>query len=213
MERKIAHLLVLTGVTISALVALTPLTSYADASKHGYDCDPKNPSTLVNADGDGVADFATNGCAATTSNPQEVSVKILDYITLDTASGTTINVASNFTGTGDISATVTSAKDYTILLSAEEPRLIKTDNEVMGIPSRDFATDAKMNAWGIKKYNTDGTKAENYSAVTYQPTVFYEGTASDDAQTTEFEMGVVVTEATEAGTYQTDLTVTAAVKE
>jgi len=198
MERKIAKLLALTGVAVSAAAALTPLTSYAAIDQHGYNCDPSKATTT------GVADLTTGGCAGATTGAKKVAVNVESNISIDAVSGTTINMAPHILGTGEITATVTSTHPYTISLSSVQPNLVKTDNNALNIPAKsDFTKDD--NAWGIKK-----SGASNYSALTATPTVYYTGAAPASAATTKFEVGVAVNEETAPGTYQTDVTVTAA---
>jgi len=206
MERKIAKFLACTGVVIGAAVALTPLTSYAIVNEHGYNCDPTNPSTLTNSDGWGIANLTTGGCAAQNSGAKKVAVNVESKISLDAVSGATINTTPHILGTGNISATVSSSHPYTISLSASETSLVKTDNPALSIPTKSGFTKDD-DAWGIKK-----SGASSYSAITTTPEVYYTHDSSATAQATQFEVGVAVTEETAPGTYQTDVTVTAATK-
>lgn len=149
MERKIAKLLAFTGVAISAAMALTPLTSYAIVNQHGYNCDPSNPSTLTNADGWGIGNDTTGGCASQTSGAKPVTLNVESQISLDAVSGTIINVTPHVLGTGEISATVSSSHPYTISLSSGQPNLTNTTNGALNIPAKSSFTKDD-NAWGIK---------------------------------------------------------------
>lgn len=196
MERKIAKLLALTGVAVSAAVALTPLTSYAVASS----CDLSKATTT------GVEDLTTGGCAGAVTGAKKVAVNVESSLSIDASSGTTINMTPHVLGTGAISATVTSTHPYTISLSSTQPNLIKTDNNNLNIPAKSSFTKDD-NGWGIKKNGE-----ESYTALTNAPTVYYTGAepAYPTGKETKFEVGVAVNEQTTPGTYQTDVTVTAA---
>ncbi len=207
MERKIAKLLAFTGVAISAAMALTPLTSYAIVNQHGYNCDPSNPSTLTNADGWGIGNDTTGGCASQTSGAKPVTLNVESQISLDAVSGTIINVTPHVLGTGEISATVSSSHPYTISLSSGQPNLTNTINGALNIPAKSSFTKDD-NAWGIKKQD-----ASDYSAITTAPVVYYTSTTPASSATSKFEVGVAVNEQTAPGTYQTDVIVTAAIKQ
>ena len=104
MEAKVKKLLVVSGVIASAAVALVPMTSYASYKE-------------------------LTATPPSTAGSTKVSVNINDYISLDAASaGDTILVSSNEVGTGKISASVSSTRDYTISLKAKtNPSLVNTD--------------------------------------------------------------------------------------
>lgn len=212
MERKIAKLLVFSGVVVSAAVALTPLTSYAIVNQHGYNCDKTNPSSQTISDPDnptanktlGVMDDTTGGCASLNTGAKKVAVTINSSISIDSASGTTINMTPHVLGTGNISATVTSTHPYTISLSSSQPNLTNTTNGALNIPARSSFTKDD-NGWGIKK-----SGESDYTALTGIATEYYRSTTpATDAQT-DFEVGVAVNEDTAPGTYQTDVKITAA---
>lgn len=198
MERKIAKLLALTGVAVSAAVALTPLTSYAAVNQHGYNCDKTKATTT------GTANLITGGCAGATTGAKQVSLTVESSLSIDASSGTTINMAPHVLGTGAISATVTSTHPYTISLSSSQPNLTKTDNGALNIPAKSSFTKDD-NGWGIKK-----SGESDYTALTGTPTVYYTSDAPAAGVKTDFEVGVAVNERTAPGTYQTDVTVTAA---
>ncbi len=200
MERKIAKLLALTGVAVSAAVALTPLTTYAVVNQHGYNCDPSKATNT------GVANLTTGGCAGQTTAAKDVAINVESNISIDAVSGTRIEILPHVLGTGEISAKVTSTHPYTISLSSPQPNLTKTDNGALNIPASDNFTKDD-NGWGIKKYNQS-----TYSKLTATPTVYYDSANPASAVTTKFEVGVAVNERTQPGTYQTDVTVTAATK-
>ena len=75
------------------------------------------------------------------------------------------------------------------------------------IPSRSEIAPGKT-AWGIKKYGEN-----TYTAITQTPQVFFTGGPHDTTTTTEFEIGVSVSDRLPQGTYATDVTITAAIKE
>lgn len=195
MERKIRNLLVATGVILSSAVALLPLTSYAVTGPgyaHGYECnDEQEGNECAREDGDLL-----------------VRVVIDPTIAIDMASGgDTIQAYPNMVNTGKISAEVRSASPYTISLSADEPYLTNTDDDSYNILPR--AVETGKNAWGVKKDGED-----TYTAISTVPQVFYSSdSAADDGQLTEFEVGVSISPTLPQGTYQTDVTITAAVKE
>ena len=198
MERKIAKLLALTGVAVSAAVALTPLTSYATVNQHGYNCDKTKATTT------GIANLTTGGCAGATTGAKKVAITVESSISIDASSGTTINMTPHVLGEGAISATVTSTHPYTISLSSSQPNLTKTDNGALNIPAKSSFTKDD-NGWGIKKSGED-----NYTALTGVPTVYYTSNLPATSAKTDFAVGVAVNEKTAPGTYQTDVTVTAA---
>lgn len=210
MERKIAKLLAITGVAVSAAVALTPLTSYAAVNQHGYNCDPTNPSNKTISDADapggtlGVADSTTGGCASLTTGAKKVTLNVESNISIDAASGVTINMTPHVLGTGNISATVTSTHPYTISLSSSSPNLTNTANGALNIPAKSTFTKDD-NGWGVKKVGED-----SYTAMTGIPTVYYTSNEPATSAITNFEVGVAVNESTTPGVYQTDVTVTAA---
>lgn len=198
MEGKIQKLLVAGSLLMGAAVALIPLTSYAtdgpyptDGDKYapGYECDKQG--TCANGEGSTV-----------------VYINVDDILSLDAASGgDVIRVVPDMASTGTFSAQVRSAKAYTISLSADNPYLVNQADDIYVIPSR-TTVGVGNTAWGIKKYNAD-----EYSAITTTPEVFFEGGPHDESTVTEFEIGVSVTSNVPQGTYVTDVTVTAAVKE
>lgn len=192
MERKIKQALFLTGAFVSAAVAFMPLTTYA------VDPDCKTGEILK----DGVCVPYANGGTA-------VEVKIEDLLSLDAAgSDTVIPAYPNFLRTGNFPVTVRSAVPYTISLSADDTNLTDVADPNHMIPARSNITEGQL-GWGIKK---DG--ADVYTAIRQNPQVFFDsGTnVADEAITTNFEVGVAVTDTTAQGTYSTEVTVTAAIK-
>lgn len=214
MERKITKLLVSTGVVTALAVSMIPLTSYAAVS------------SIYNCGQDG-----TEACASSDSTSQ-VSVTVNDILTLDatkTGMETTgehvvngvIQAYPGLTRTGKLNVNVRSAKAYTISLSAEEPNLIYNDNDSIMIRARNDIEAQDKSGWGIKKINSDGSNATKFSAITTAPVEFFTGQPTDlvaghdenNFVITAFEVGVKAGPEIPQGTYQTDVTVLAAVKE
>lgn len=207
MEGKIKKLLLVTGSVMSATVALLPLTSYASTTQpvtgpvpgiseqgyaHGYACDDSQ-----------AGNKCVNDQGTTT-----YTVNVAPILSIDAASGgDVIHVEPNLARTGTLSADVRSAKEYTISLSAEVPYLTNVEDDTFSIPSRSEIAPGKT-AWGIKKYGEN-----TYTAITQTPQVFFTGGPHDTTTTTEFEIGVSVSDRLPQGTYATDVTITAAIKE
>lgn len=219
MERKIAKLLALTGIVIGAAVAFMPTNTHAAEI---WSCDPSNPSTKTVTDSTGRVwgvedlgawqpgdplDVPVGGCASMTSDPKQVKVTIKSQISLDAVNGVVINAVPYSIETGNLSATVSSTHPYTISLSATQPNLVNTKDSTLTIPAMDNFTKNNI-AWGIKKQD-----ATSYSAITPTPTVFFTNANNGNSIVTNFEVGVAVTNQTTPGTYQTDVTVTAAIKQ
>lgn len=185
MEGKIKKLLIASGVTIGAAVAMMPLTSYASYKEL----------------------TATPPSAGGSTN---VSVNIKDYISLDAASADdTIFVSSNAVGTGKISASVSSVRDYTISLKAKSnPSLVNADKTYS--ISAGTNVQAGRTAWGIKKQN-----ASTYSALSTTSQIYYTGAGAGEGNSikTDFEVGVSVDANVPSGDYSTEIEVLAAVKE
>jgi hypothetical protein len=119
--------------------------------------------------------------------------------------------------TGQFNVQVRSAMPYTISLSAEEPELKEVTTESYFIPARSEIAAGKV-GWGIRK----ASQTEGYTAVATVPQVFFDSTTDDNGTGTDvadlstwhaFEIGVSVTDKVPQGTYATEVTVTAAVKE
>ncbi len=202
METKVKILLIGTGVLMSLLVACTPLTSYVSAANF--------PCIQFGQEGD--ADYRVE-CdkPATSGSSTKVNLNVNSLLILDAASGDRIAANPSNTATGNISATVRSSRNYTISLSAEQPNLLKSDDNSYLIPAKATLTPG-TDAWGIKM-----TDATDYTAITREPVVFYEGAATPltegSGRQTDFEVGVTVSSSLPAGTYSTAVTVTAAIKE
>lgn len=137
-----------------------------------------------------------------------VSVTVERVLRLDAASGgNTIDLMANSVSTGSISAQVYSTAPYTISLSAAQPNLLhSTLPSTYSIPASSNVV-AGTNAWGVKKSGDSG-----YTAVTTSPEVFYTGNAATPTAgtTTNLEVGISLGGNLVAGTYSTDVTVTAA---
>ncbi len=207
MEYKIRTLLVATGIALGAMVALTPLTSYATNMKMGDNCLQYQTGALATVEGT---------CIERTGST-EVLLNVQSLLILDAASGDTISAKGDETVNGKISATVRSSHDYTISLSSANPTLTNPDNVDYTIPATSDVT-AGINGWGVKKDASVKKDTDtDYTAVTTTPTVFFEGgptaLVEGEGNQTNFEVGVGVSPVLPAGTYSTTVTVTAAIKE
>lgn len=208
MERKIKQALILSGAFMGAAVALLPLTSYADTTEL------TSPGAACRTDEDqDPLKYPTTEFCKTTSTPNgttHVEVTVEDVIALDleATAGTEISAYPGLLKTGTFPVRVRSALPYTISLSAEETNLIDEAEPNHMIPARN-GIEAGSLGWGIKKNGEDA-----YSAIRQNPVVFFDsGTGvADDFTTTEFDVGVAVTDATAQGTYSTTVNVLAAVK-
>lgn len=211
MERKIRNLLVATGVLLSSAVALLPLTSYAAVTdpNHGYGCTPLY-------DENGKETDATENICENEGATTVVRVLIDPTIAIDMASGgDVIETAPNMVATGAISANVRSAMGYTVSLSADEPYLTNTDDDSYNILPR-TTIEAGKNAWGVKKDQSvnGGATVSEYTAISTVPQLFFSSDdPADDGQDISFEVGVSTSATLPQGVYQTDVTITAAVKE
>lgn len=199
MEKTIKKLLLVAGVVVGGLVALTPLTSYAVTVPDAYfDCFQY-----------GDAADAEVRCPDPISKQGNavVNLNIETLIEMDVVSGDPIDAQSNMIASGEISATVRSSREYTISLSADQPSLTHDTNTSYTIPAANDL-QAGTNGWGVKKDGEDG-----YTALTSSPQVFYEGLSSIDGRQTDLEIGVATSPSLPAGTYSTVVTVTATAKE
>lgn len=211
MEKTIQKLLVLTGIFIGAAVALTPLTTYADSSSCRPAGAPADPDEVIDVN---TADYAENG----NQNNTNVCVYVDTVLSLDAANGgDKITMYPDMVRTGQFNVQVRSAMPYTISLSAEEPELKEVTTESYFIPARSEIVAGKV-GWGIRK----ASQTEGYTAVATVPQVFFDSTTDDNGTGTDvadlstwhaFEIGVSVTDKVPQGTYATEVTVTAAVKE
>ena len=211
MEKTIQKLLVLTGIFIGAAVALTPLTTYADSSSCRPTGAPADPDEVIDVN---TADYAENG----NQNNTNVCVYVDTVLSLDAANGgDKITMYPDMVRTGQFNVQVRSAMPYTISLSAEEPELKEVTTESYFIPARSEIAAGKV-GWGIRK----ASQTDGYTAVATVPQVFFDSTTDDNGTGTDvadlstwhaFEIGVSVTDKVPQGTYATEVTVTAAVKE
>lgn len=178
---KTKNTLMILGGLLAAVTSLIPMATYAD--------------NTGNAD---------------------VTVSVQPSISLDAATGTgDVAAVAGKVVDSSITATVTSNQAYTIAISAAEPRLLNaaitnpTVNEV--IPSVSNLADG-VNGWGIKKKvtNTDTDQA-NYSEVTTSASnIFYSSNAGAVGKQTTFTVGIGTSATLPSGTYQTEVTITAA---
>lgn len=128
--------------------------------------------------------------------------------------GDPIEIFPGMTGTGRLDVKVRSAKNYSILLSAEEPHLYNELHDA-SIPSVANPEYGKNNGWGIKNPIKD-----EFSAIKQYPVVFYNGVPTDTVAdnengrvTTSFPINVAVSPKLPQDTYSTDITVTATTRE
>lgn len=149
-----------------------------------------------------------------TTKTASVSVTVNPTISIDAATGGSV-VADSGIQTGNINVTITANKSYKIQLSAATATDVNmhADGITENIPSSDAVT-AGTNSWGIKKKPTTGdntTNADNYSAITTTPIDFYTSSAGTGESSVEsiFEFGVAVSPSLPAGTYTSNITVTA----
>lgn len=155
--------------------------------------------------------------AETKTADTSVTVNIATSLTVE-ATGVTQNInAGSISEDGRIIAAVKSNSPYTISLNAKEHADLKDpDNSYESIPASATVV-AGTDAWGIKKKgganNNDNTSNEaGYTAITTSPVVFYRAAAGTGAESivTDFTVGISITSSLSAGTYSTDVTVTAA---
>ncbi len=211
MEKTIQKLLALTGIFIGAAVALTPLTTYAESSSCRPAGAPADPDEVIDVN---TSDYSQNE----TTGSANVCVYVDTVLSLDAANGgDKITMYPDMVRTGQFNVQVRSAMPYTISLSAEEPELKEVETESYFIPARSEIVAGKV-GWGIRK----ASQTEGYTAVATVPQVFFDSTTDDNGTGTDvadastwhaFEIGVSVTDKVPQGTYATEVTVTAAVKE
>ena len=149
--------------------------------------------------------------AETKTADTSVTVNIATSLTVE-ATGVTQNInAGSISEDGRIIATVKSNSPYTISLNAKEHADLKDpDNSYESIPASATVV-AGTDAWGIKKKGGASNEA-GYTAITTSPVVFYRAAAGTGAESivTDFTVGISITSSLSAGTYSTDVTVTAA---
>ncbi len=148
-----------------------------------------------------------------TTKTASVSVTVNPTISIDAATGGSV-VADSGIQEGNINVTITANKSYKIQLSAATAADINmhADGITENIPSSNTVT-AGTNSWGIKKKPTTGsaTDATSYSAITTTPVDFYTSSAGTGTGSVEsiFKFGVAVSPSLPAGTYTSNITVTA----
>ena len=155
----------------------------------------------------GLALLPVASYAAESSQNIDVEVVVERVLRLDAASGgDTIDLTANQVSTGNISAKVYSTMPYTISLSAKQPNLVHSNLSSYFIPASSNVA-VGTDAWGVKKSGDAG-----YTAISTTPTVFYTGNAAtpDAGTTTNLEVGISLGTNLAAGTYSTEVTVTAA---
>lgn len=156
--------------------------------------------------------LSAHAVGETTKNTS-VSVTVNPSISIDAATGDTVT-ADTGVQKGNINVTITANKAYTIKLSATTAADVNMHAEGITetIPTTSNVV-AGTNGWGIKKKPTAGsaTDATTYSAITTTPTTFYTSTAGTGSSNVKsvFEFGVAVSPSLPAGTYVSNITVTA----
>ncbi len=227
MEKTIKRFLVATGLIASAAVALLPLTSYAAQTvtgpipgisdtgyAHGYACnDNQSGNECARATQNGSTEVVVNVDTVLAIDAFSLTCSGSDDICHEDEAGSkVIQAYPGLVRTGTLTATVRSAKPFTISLSAEEPYLMGYDSEGKNtgviIPASDVI-DGVNNGWGIQKTGETG-----YTKVTTRPVVFYDsGSSAQDAFADfDFTVGVSANSNIPQGFYSTEVTVTAATK-
>lgn len=184
-----------------------------------------NERTTDSACHDSASDKET---CAKSSGGMDISVNVDSVIAIDAAAMNTaadnniIHITANMATTGTFATRIRSAMPYTISLSAERPYLTNIDNDEFIIQPSSTITPGKS-AWGIKKLGADGVAEDNYTALGYNPVVFYTGEPTDleaggasDAKGfvwKNFPVGVSSSSKLPQGTYATEVNVLATVKD
>lgn len=168
----------------------------------------------------------------TTDGTTQVNVNVKDVIAMDVTNPAGSDGRTSDTGSdgvkliafpdmvshGRIYANVRSARPYTISLSAATPYLTNVEDDSFIIPARDNPTTG-TSGWGVAtgfqgSFSAVDFDAQDYKAITSTPTVFYDSdVANDDITTTNFPVAVAVSAKLPQGTYVTEVTVTASVKQ
>lgn len=165
----------------------------------------------------GIASLAplTTYAATTDTKTSTVTVTVSPVLTLDSATNASLTADSARVVDTTFSAKVTANKGYTISLHTPTSTALKstTTGVTDTIPTA-AALTAGTNGWGIKKKSADNstTDATGYTALTTSPVQFYKATSGTAAAgaTTTFTVGVAIAPTLTAGSYTTNLTVTAA---
>lgn len=212
----------------------TPAGSYAPKECATATYTP-NMVTQTDEEGNPIKDENGNDQmvdANTQDGTTQVNVNVKDVIAMDVtnpagadgriedagADGTKIIAFPDMVSHGRIYANVRSARPYTISLSADTPYLTNVDDDSFIIPARDNPTVGKS-GWGVAtgfqgSFSAVDFDAQDYKALTSTPTVFYDSeTADDEITTTNFPLAVSVSSQLPQGTYSTEVTVTASVKQ
>lgn len=151
--------------------------------------------------------------AADNPSTIELSAKVLPTITLDSASGFTVQGDAGAVMIGTVSTTVTSNTRYTIGFKVADS---STTTDMTSASTSDVipaGTNVVENnsAWGIKTKTGagDDQNAANYTAVTKTSQTFYTSSSTANAATVNFKVGISTKKSQTAGSYSVDLTVTA----
>lgn len=163
----------------------------------------------------GLSAFAPLTTYAATGT-STVTVTVDPTITLDSITNASVTAKPTTVENTTFNARVITNKKYTISLTATNTALSASSTSDT-IPAASTLT-AGTNGWGVKKKGdntTNNTKNEDgYTAISSTlnaDSVFYTAAAGTDANgvTTTFTVGVAVSPIIAAGSYSTQLTVTA----
>ncbi len=145
------------------------------------------------------------------SKDGNINVTMPTVITIDAASGMQDTAEANKITEGTIIAKVTSNGEHEVLLSAVEPSLKDpkvTTAEVSPVSESNPAQPGN-NAWGIWNSTTNTYDPITTEAKAYDETIT-DGIDSQKVHT--YQVGISISPALPAGTYVTEVTVTAAAK-
>lgn len=146
-----------------------------------------------------------------TQKTASVSVTVTPTITLDISNNANnITADSSDVAKGNIVATVTSNAHYQIALHATSHTDLTSATTSDNIPTiangGTSALPAGTSAWGIKK---PGDATGTYTGLTTSAVPFFTSNVNGTATPTTFEVGIRVAPSLSAGTYSTEVTVTA----
>ncbi len=181
---KTKKTLIIAGTLVAGLGALVPMSTYA---------------------------------VSATPKTANVSVTVNPTITIDATTDFSKEMDATNVITGTIGATITSNAPYSISLNTDAGKTALSSSTTSDtIPAgKDIASGT--NAWGIKKKggatnNDNASDASDYTAITASPVVFYNAAAGATGAVTNFTVGISIAPSLAAGTYSTQVTVTAATR-
>ncbi len=152
---------------------------------------------------------AANGVSSQTTFSLTVD-KVLTISTNPTSAE--ITALPGQVATGTLSVGVQTNSPYTISLSAAQPNLVHTTDSSKVIAASSSVSGA-ANTWGIKKMTNANVPTGAYVGLTTGAVTFLDSAAAAPAGVlSNFEIGVGTTATLADGTYNTAVTVTAAVK-